>query len=385
MTTAIEKPMTAEDVLERARELAPGIAARAAEIEAARRVPRDMLDELVGAGCFRVLLSPAVGGLGVDLPSAMKVFETLARADASVGWTVMIGAGAWVDISGLPRASFESLYAGGPDVIVAGGINPSGSIAPVDDGYRVTGRWGFASGCEHADWLLGNCMEIVDGAPQPRIAVFAPDQVVIEDTWTVSGMSGTGSHHFRVEDVVVPADRTIPLMTAEPCIDDPIVRIPPPALLSLVLSSVAIGAAQGALDDVVGLAADKVPLFAAGPLAANPSFHLDLAEADTTIRAARALLYETAEGAWGTASSGTFSMEERARIRAAGVWATDAAARVVTAAFRLGGGGAIYTDSPLQRRLRDVHALKQHFILRRDTLTTAGAILAGQDVEVMIF
>jgi alkylation response protein AidB-like acyl-CoA dehydrogenase len=385
-TTMDPRAATADDVLERVRALVPTITARAAEIEAARRIPRDLLDELIDAGAFRVLLTPTVGGLGADLAAGMRVVETLARADASVGWTVMIGAGAWCDVAGLSRASFESLYADRPDAIVAGAINPTGSITPVEDGYRVNGRWGFASGCEHATWLVGNCVEgFDDNGPQLRIAVLRPDQVVIEDTWTVLGMSGTGSHHFRADDVVVPAERTIPIMTAEPCIDDTIVRIPVPALLSLLLASVAIGTAQGAWDDIVDLAADKVPLFAGRPLAATPSFHVELAEVDTTIRAARTLLYETADLAWATAAADELTIEQRARIRATAVWATDTAVDVVTRAYRLGGGGAVYADSVLQRRLRDIHALSQHFLVRRDTLTTAGAVLAGQALDVPIF
>ena len=108
-------------------------------------------------------------------------------------------------------------------------FNPTGSIEAVDGGYRVTGRWAFASGCEHATWLFGDCVEgVVDGVPQLRIAVFSPDEVVIEDTWYVSGLRGTGSHHFHVDGVVVPAERTFTSSTPTPCIDEPIVRIPTP-------------------------------------------------------------------------------------------------------------------------------------------------------------
>ncbi|MGH9117717.1 MAG: acyl-CoA dehydrogenase family protein [Acidimicrobiales bacterium] len=172
----------------------------------------------------------------------------------------------------------------------------------------------------------------------------------------------------------------------EPCLDTPIVHIPPPALFSLGIASVAVGIAQGALDDITALAAGKVPLLAHAPLAANPLFQLELATADTELRAARALLYETAAGAWETATStAPFTLEERARIRAAAAWATERAAAVVTTAYRSGGGSSIYADCPLQRRLRDIHAVTQHFLVKRDTLTTAGAILAGQDVQVTVF
>ena len=387
MTIVDQNTMTSQAVLDVARSLRPTIAARAGEIEAARRVPLDLLDQLIDAGCFRLLLPPTHQGIGADLPSAMRVFECLAAADASVGWTVMIGAGAWCDLAGLPRASFDALFARDRDTIVAGAFNPTGSIEAFDGAYRVTGRWSFASGCQHATWLFGNCVEgIVDGVPRLRGVVFSRDQVTIEDTWHVSGLAGTGSHHFNVDGVIVPVERTFVPLVDEPCLDEPIVHIPPPAAFSLVMASVALGVAQGALDDIVALAGAKVPLLAHSPLATSPQFQLELANADTTLRAARALLYETATATWAGAVDGTpLTLEERARVRAAGVWAVEQAAAVVTTAYRAGGGTSLYTDCPLQRRLRDINAVTQHFLVKRDTLTTAGAILAGQDVEVMVF
>jgi alkylation response protein AidB-like acyl-CoA dehydrogenase len=385
--TTTETGVTPQEILDAARRLAPAISARAAEVEAARRVPRDLLDELVGARLFRLLRPATHGGAEADLTSAGRVLEELARADASVAWTVMIGSGTWCDLVGLPRATFDELFAGAPDVITAGVFAPTGSIAPDGDGYRVTGRWSFASGCEHADWIYGNCVEgVVDGVPRLRTAVFEPGQVAIEDTWTVSGLSGTGSHHFRADAVVVPAERTLDPLADSPCLDAPIVRVPIPSLIALAIASVAVGVARGALDDVVALAAEKVPLLDRRHLATNPTFQLELAGADTELAAARALIHEAAAEAWETATDGAeFTLAHRARMRAAAVWATARAADVVRAAFRAGGGGAIYAASPLQRRLRDVDALTQHFLVRRDTLATAGAILAGEDVDVMVF
>lgn len=378
--------MQGEDVLAAATELAPTIEARTAEIEAARGLPRDVVDLLAEAGCFRILLPETHGGVGSDLPTALHVFETLARADASVGWTVMIGALSWHVVSGLPRATFDALFPG-TETIMAGAFNPTGSIVRDDGGYRVTGRWGFASGCEHASWLFGNCVEgVVDGVPQLRMAVFSPDQVVIEDTWTVSGLCGTGSHHFRAEDVVVPTDRTFVLFEDRPCIDETVVHISPPALGSLTVASVALGTAQGALDDINTLAQGKVPLLSTAPLAENSLFHVELAESDTELRAVRALLDATAKSVWSVAAAREeMTLEHRARVRSAAVWATERAAAVVEKAYRWGGGTSVYADCPLQRRLRDINAVTQHFAVKRDTLATAGAILAGSNIAVTVF
>jgi alkylation response protein AidB-like acyl-CoA dehydrogenase len=387
MTTVDDRTMTAPDVLDAARALGPTIAARAAEIEAARRVPADLLEGLRAAGVIRLLLPASHGGIEATLADALRVFETLATADASTGWTAMIGAGSWIDLAGLPRATFDAVYAEGPDVPIAGVISPSGTIASVDGGYRVDGRWSFASGCEHARWIFVDCVEgVVDGEPQLRMALLAPNELVIEDTWYVSGLAGTGSHHVRADGVVVPASRTFRTLDAPPCIDATIVRVPPPALLACAVASVAVGTAQAALDDIVALAAEKVPLLSPTALAADPTFHLDLAIADTELRAARGLLDDAATALWATAEAGAEpALADRARVRATAAWVTARAAAVVGVAYHAGGGSSLFAEHPLQRRLRDVHAVAQHFLVRRATLTTAGGILAGNDVAPPLF
>ena len=159
-----------------------------------------------------------------------------------------------------------------------------------------------------------------------------------------------------------------------------------PSLLACVVASVALGIARGALDDIVALAADKVPLLDAAPLATNPTFQRDLATADTELRPPERSSTSTAASLWATAAERRRAdAGERARVRAAAVWATARAAAVVDTAYRAGGGSSLYTDCPLQRRLRDVHAVTQHFLVRPDTMTTAGAILAGTNPELLLF
>jgi alkylation response protein AidB-like acyl-CoA dehydrogenase len=366
-------------VLDDVEGLAPMIAARAADVEAGTRVPRDLLDRLLDAGCFGVLLPESHGGLGLDLPGALEVFTALARADGSVGWTVMIGATSWADLAGLPRSSFDGLFDAGEPAIFAGAINPSGTAVRQADGFRIAGRWGFVSGCEHCTRLFVNCVDAGEGEPALRIAVLHPSDVTIERTWQALGLRGTGSHHVTVDGAVVPADCTYLLESEERCLDEPIVRVPTPCLVGLCLASVAIGIARGALDDLQALAVDKVPLLAPTALAANPTFQHDLAKAETVLRAATALVRADAEQAWASAVDGTeIDAGDRARLRATATWVADRAASVVTAAYRAAGGGAVYLDGSLQRRLRDAHTLTQHFVVRGDTLTTAGAVTMAQ-------
>ena len=155
------------------------------------------------------------------------------------------------------------------------------------------------------------------------------------------------------------------------------------SLATLSIGAVAVGIAHGALGEVTDLATGKVPMFSGGTLASNPLFQHQLGEADARLRAARTLLYADAETAWATAVAGTpFTPDHRARIRATATWVTSTAASVVDMAYTAGGGTSLYSSSPLQRRLRDIHALTQHFGVKLDTFTTAGAVLAGQEVDL---
>jgi alkylation response protein AidB-like acyl-CoA dehydrogenase len=373
-------------VLEAVRALAPTISARAPEVEKARRMPRDLIRDLTAAGCFRMMVPRSHGGGGFDLASAMSVVEELARADGSAAWTTMNLAGNWVNLGAVPRATFDAMYANGPDVLIGGVFAPSGTLVPVKGGYRVSGRWAFASGCEDSQWLFGNCMDDHGAAPQPRTVLFAPDQLRIEDTWSVSGLCGTGSHHLVAHDVLVPAERTCLPFSDPPCLDEPLLRMPMPPVFAFGVASVTIGIAQGALEDIVALSAGKVPLLAHSALATNPLFQNQLGAADAKLRAARGLLYADAAAAWGTAVAGAeFTPEHRARMRAAITWAATTAASVVDMAYHAGGGSAIYAGSPLQRRFRDVNAITQHFLVKRDTFTTAGAVLAGAEADLTVF
>ena len=369
-------------VFEAVRTLATPIADRREEIERVRRLPPDVLDELLTAGCFRMLVPRSHGGIELELPAYLQAIEELARADGSVGWTVMIGSMAPVLFGKLPRTTFDALYVNGPDVIGGGAFNPTGMATPTDGGFRVTGQWAFASGCDHCHWFLAHC--IVDDGREPpmRMMVLPRADVEIKDTWSVSGLRGTGSHDFVVNDVFVPDERTFSLFGV-PNLDIPLLRIPELSFSTLAFSAVALGIAQGAVDEITDLAVDKVPAFGHETLVSNPLFRHQLGEADARLRAARALVYTEAEAAWATVvARAPFTPEHRARIRGTATWATWAAASIVDTAYSAGGGSAIYARSPLQHRLRDVHTLTQHFTLKRDTYTTVGAVLAGQDVDL---
>ena len=263
------------------RDLAPLISARSAEIDAARRLPLDLLGQLTAAGCFRMFVPKSHGGLDIDVPASMEIIETLASADGSTGWVVMIGSETPMLLALLSRKHFDNLYANGPDVIIAGAFAPRGHAELVDGSYRVSGRWGFASGCQHSQWLFGNCIVTENGTPragvipgtaQARGMMFAPSKAQILDTWSVNGLRGTGSHDIAVEDLTVAEDDSFDIFFGRPCIETPSMA-EPLLYAALHIGAVAIGIAQRAITEIVALAnTNKRRLYASASIAESPLF-----------------------------------------------------------------------------------------------------------------
>jgi len=381
--------MVVQKLLATVQDFAPSIIARAAEIEAARELPSDLLRDLIAAGCFRMFVPRSHGGLEVDLPSGLEILEAFARADGSTGWTVMIGNEGVLLRALLPRHRFDALYADSPDLIGAGSVTPRGEAKVIDGGFEVTGRWPFASGCLHSKWLLANCVVTENGqarpgptqnVPETRFVIFRTEQAQILDTWFSSGLRGTGSHDIAVERLKVAHDDTFDLFSGVSSVPGPL-YVAATSQFSLHIASVGVGIAQHAIDDITALAGNqKRRLFAAAALSDTPVFQHALARAEIDLRAARALLRSEAEAFWATASAGRIpTMAEQVRCSATGSWVVAAAAAVVDVCYKAGGGTALYDSSPLQRHLRDIHTLTQHIGVADGWLTRAGAFLLGKD------
>jgi alkylation response protein AidB-like acyl-CoA dehydrogenase len=298
----------------------------------------------------------------------------------------MIGSEGPVLFRMLPRTSFDALYAAGPDVIMAAATPPTGVATPVEGGYRVTGQWPFASGCQHAHWFVGHCV-VDDGREPPgRMMVLPQRDFDVKDTWSVSGLCGTGSHDVVANGAFVPDELSFVIFGSEPSVDVPPLRVPELTRAAIQIASVTIGVARGALDEILALALDKTPTFTEGTLASNPLFQNQFGEAETQLRAARMALHAETDIAWAKAqASAPFTPEERAHARGTATWATRTAAAVVNIAYQAGGSSSLYTSTPLQRRLRDALALTQHFTMKADTFTKVGAVLAGQEVDLTLF
>jgi len=378
---------TVEDVIEGVKALGPEIRARAGEAEAARAFPRDLVDKLKAAGVFRALAPKSHGGLEAEFPPILEVVAEAARADGSAGWTVMIGAATPLLLAKMPRETFDRAYAEGPDVIQAGLAGaPVGRAERVEGGYRVTGRWPFSSGCQHADWIIGAAIVTEGGEPAPgpapgapvvRVVALPAAEWTIEDTWHVAGLKGTGSHHTRLDDVFVPDAQAFDLFTGPPCLEGPLYG-GLGAWTPLLHAAFAVGVARGALDDLVAQAGGgRRQLFARTAMKDSPLFQYELGELDADLAAAEALLARTAEAGWAAAVKGELGPSAANDGFRAGVWITQACLKICSTAFNLGGGAALYDASPLQRRMRDLNAGAQHAVVQKQNYQGVGAVRLG--------
>jgi indole-3-acetate monooxygenase len=379
-------PTEAERILSAVREVAPTIAERAPEIESARTLPLDLVHKFTSIGLFRMLVARIHGGLEIEFPPTIDILAELAAADGSVGWTVMIGCETPQILCLLPRASFDQIYSSGPDVICGGTFAPQGTAAIASGGYQVSGRWGFASGCRHAQWLFANCIVTRDGKPEmspaggmpvTRCAVAPASNWTIHDTWHTSGMRGTGSNDISI-DAEIDEEWTFDLFGGQPSVPGPLF-VGSIFQASLHIGAVALGIAEGALRDVVRFAGtNKRRLYSAQSLADSQLFQYRLGHAQADTQAARAVLHERAESYWAHAQAGAIPPELRTNILQTTAWVVETSARVVDTCYTAAGGSAIYQSSPLQRRLRDIHTLTQHASTQESVFATAGAELLNR-------
>ena len=373
--------------LAEAQRLSPLISRRAEELEAARHLPADLAQQLADAGLFRVVLPEAYGGLALHPVRSLEVFEQVARADGSTGWCVMIGAVTAMIAAWMPESAARTVFAA-PDTIVGGVAAPHGRAELVEGGYRVTGRWSWASGSQNCRWLTGGAVVthqgaprmVREGVPETRIFVFPREDVTLHDTWFASGLCGTGSGDIEVRDVFVPAERSLSLLAERPRVQEPLYGLPAFGLLGLGLPAVALGIARRAIDEFTALAQQKKSPVTGKTIATRGTVQQSFAEAEASLRAARALLVETVNGAYEAALARREpTLHQRAELRMAYTHAVRASAQVVDFMYEAAGGASVYRSSPLQRCFRDIHVATQHAMVAPATLETVGAVLLGAD------
>lgn len=358
---------------------------RAPEIEQARRLPADVAGKIAGTGLFRMLLPTGIGGLESDPATVAGAIETLAEADASTGWCLMIGATTGMLAGRLPQDLAAEMFSD-PATISAGVFAPMGRAVDDGDAWRVTGRWKWGSGSQNSAWIAGGAVLMgeagprldADGQPLHRMMIFAADEVEFIDTWRTSGLCGTGSLDFAVRDVRVPKGRSVALHSDRPVAEGAVFRFPPFCMLAMGVAAVAIGNARGALAEFAAMAAGQSSQGSQRSLAERNVVQSEYAQISGAVAAARSRYFETIDVLWRTVARGDApAIEDRARLRLACAHAAQVCADAARRVYDLGGGAAVFLDSPLQRRFRDAHVITHHIMVGPSIFELTGRVLLG--------
>jgi alkylation response protein AidB-like acyl-CoA dehydrogenase len=373
--------------LDRARALAPRIRARAAEIEAARHLPKDLVLDLANAGLFKVAVPEAEGGLGANIVTTLEVIEEVARADGSTGWCLAMGINTFRQAAQLAPEVRREIFYSDPVGVSAGSANPRGRAVAVPGGYRVTGHWFFASGCMHSSALHGACKVFEGDAPrlrpngeqEVRIAFFYPkSQARIIDTWDVSGMRGTGSHDIEVSDLFVPEERTFSAAERRARLTGPINRMHGFDLAGCGFCCVGLGVARAALDAFAELSQVKVPRGSSDLLRDRAVVQATVGEAEAILRSGRALLFDVVEDMWETVlAAQPIAERQRAELRLAMTHAAQSAAKATHMVCAAAGTTSIFASSPLERYARDAEVVTRHNQLQAVNYEAVGRTVLG--------
>jgi alkylation response protein AidB-like acyl-CoA dehydrogenase len=381
------------DPVARARDFASLITAAADEIERSRRLTEPVLGRLHEARLFRMLYPRSVGGDEVAPAIYINAVAELARHDGSVGWCVSIANSIGLFAPYLDLEAARTVF-GDPRATCAWGPpNDCRGIA-VPGGYRVTGRWDFASGCRHASWM-GAHGTVVEpdgslrlnnaGRPTIRTWLFPVEEARLLDNWDPIGLRGTASESYTVADLFVPEEftgtREDPSLRREP---GPLYAFPQQTLYSVGIASVALGIARGMLEGIVELALRKTPR-GTGRLADSAVIQAEIARAEARLGAARCYLIDTVTEIYQRADSvAPIDILDRARARLAGSNAISSAAAVADWTYKAAGVDAIFPGSPFERRFRDIHTVSQQIQSRDAHYETIGQILLGNPPEVFL-
>jgi alkylation response protein AidB-like acyl-CoA dehydrogenase len=372
--------------LDAIRALAPEISSRSREFESVRRLPADLARKLAEAGVFRMAMAKAYGGAERNPADGVRVIEEVSRADASVGWCVMIGSTTAMLSGYLPEKSAREIYGMDPMVISGGAVAPSGKAVATKDGYLVNGRWQWGSATQNCNWICGGSIVMEGdqvrryptGDPEIRLMLFPSSDVEILDTWDSSGLRGTGSHDFQVKNAFVPNDRTMAIGVTPPVIKTPLYRFPFFGLLAIGVCGVSLGIARRAIDEFIALANKKTPTWERKPLAQSPRIQEAVAEAEAALRSSRAYLFEAIATASDAAEAGESpSMDMRRDLRLAAASVAWQSVKAVDLMYSMGGGSVVHSSHPLQRCLRDVHVVTQHVMVNRGVFEATGKLYLG--------
>lgn len=370
------------DFVTRIRALAPDIAAASREIEESRELPPWLLDRLRDGRFFRMLQPRSIGGAELRPTTFATITETIATADASAAWCVCQNNGCSMSSAYLSLDAAREIFGPATGILAWGPPGAPYEAQPVEGGYRISGKWRFASGSHHATWL-GAHMPLAGTDGTVRTMLFPKSQVTMHDIWHVLGLRGTGSDEYVVENLFVPDHHTLGRDDpAERREQGPLYRFTSSQLYSCGFGGVGLGIARATMNAFYDLPATKTSRGASKPLRENNVIQSQVAQCEARWRSARAMLHNTWNTAWDhVLETGEQTLEDKTMIRLASTWAIQQSREVVNTLYHAAGSIAIFQDHPFERRLRDIHTVSQQSQGRQLHYETVGQILLGMTPE----
>jgi len=370
----------------RVARISPQIKARAHTTEKAGRVPEENIAALRQIGYFDIVKPALFGGYEHDFDVLVELNIELAKCCASTSWVGgLLAAHQWL-VAGFPGQAQRDVWGANPDALACGSYAPAAKANEVEGGYRLSGRWSFASGCDNAQWSL--CAALLpsntEGGPlTPAFLLVPASDYVIDDTWNVVGLSGTGSKTLVLSDVFVPAHRILSFADttsgktpgATIYAENPAFSIPMLSNIPSCLASAAVGAAAGALEDYLTVTSRRVTRGAVAGhnnrMADFPTIQLRVAEATASVDAAReVLLRDLRDRAATVRDQRPISIEDRIVSRRGQAFSVALAIRATEALNASTGGLGLDLANPVQRAWRDANAVGRHISMNWDAVGT---------------
>ena len=370
------------DLKEAVRALLPRVRARAIECERARSVPAETVTELRELGFYRLVQPGAYGGYEQDFAVLADLMMELAGACASTAWVCgLLAAHQWM-VGTFPAEAQREVWAVDPGATFCGSYAPVNEALPGAGGYRLTGRWGFASGCDNAQWAIcgAKLPATSNRSSQPDFLLVPASDYAIDDTWDVIGLAGTGSKTLVLQDVFVPEHRVLLFADAASgqtpgsgLYSNRLYSVPLYCHVSACLAATAVGAAAGAIEDFIAATTGRLTRGSVtggnNQMAQFPTVQIKLAEAAASVDAARSILLRDLEAiAADVRQNGYGSVEQRITNRRGQSFAVNLAVRAVDILNAATGGSGLAMSNPVQRAWRDVNAVARHVSLNWDSV-----------------
>lgn len=369
-----DKIPTGEELIGRARALAPKLKERAVKAERDRNIPQESVDEYIAAGLIHTLQPRRWGGYEHDHEVAFNIAVELGKSTCgSSAWCLnYLGDHACI-LAHFPEEAQHDVWSRNKAACIATSAAPTGKVSVVAGGYRLNGRWSWCSGLRHSQWIMigGLAQRPGEDHPDMRLYLVPVAEVKQEDTWYCAGLRGSGSQTVVLDDVFVPEHRSVSFATLrDGCSPgsrvntNPIYRGPFVAVHSYALAGPVLGLARGAYAEFIQWTRQRYLTYTQLAIAQHVPVQIKIAEIAAQIDAAELLLRRALATA--RAHYTAMSLEIRAHLRRDYVYAVHALRKAMDDLIRISGSSGLMDNNPVQRCWRDVHAISSHVMMNWD-------------------